>query len=131
VVVASAGNQGARTQQYPAAWSGVVAVAGTDAQDRRATFSNYGSWISVSAPAVDLYSTYPGGFAYGSGTSFAAPLVAGEVALFCAARPTLGCDEAPGVIAQSSVSIDPLNADYTGLLGAGRVNMLNALTTNV
>lgn len=131
VVVASAGNQGASTPQYPAAWSGVVAVAGTDQNDQHASFSNYGTWISVSAPAVNLYSAYPGGFATGSGTSFATPLASGEIALLCAAQPALVSADVPRVIAQSSVDINALNPAYVDLLGAGRIDALRALTMGV
>jgi subtilisin family serine protease len=126
VIVASAGNQDASVEQYPAAWDGVVAVAGTDQYDRHASFSNYGSWISVSAPSVDLVSTYPGGYADGSGTSFAAPLVSGELALVGAAQPASSEDSAAGV-EDSSVAIDALNPAYAGLLGAGRIDALRAL----
>jgi subtilisin family serine protease len=130
VVVASAGNQNTSTPQYPAAWSGVVAVAGTDQNDQRAFFSNYGPWISVSAPAISLYSTYPNGFAYGSGTSFAAPLVSGEAALLRSAQPTLTSTNVVDAIAQGSVDINDLNPAYEDMLGAGRINALSALTTD-
>jgi thermitase len=128
VVVASAGNQDTSTPQYPAGWSGVVAVAGTDQHDQHAFFSNYGPWISISAPAVDLYSTYPNGFAYGSGTSFAAPLVAGEAALLRSAQPMLTSTNVCDAIARGSVDINDLNPAYEEMLGAGRIDALGALT---
>jgi thermitase len=129
VVVASAGNQDTSTPQYPAGWSGVVAVAGTDQNDQRASFSNFGPWISVSAPAVNLYSTYPNGFAYGSGTSFAAPLVSGEAALLRSAQPTLTSTNVDDAIAQGSVDINDLNPACEDMLGAGRIDALSALTS--
>lgn len=128
VVVASAGNDGASVPQYPAAWSGVLAVAGTDQNDRRASFSNYGPWISVSAPAVDLYSTYPNGFACGSGTSFAAALVSGEAALLQSQQPMLTATDVSNRIAQGSVDINDLNPTYEEMLGAGRIDALKAFT---
>lgn len=127
VVVASAGNQAATAEQYPAAVGGVVAVAGTDRFDRRAAFSNYGPWVVVSAPAVDLYSTYPGGYAEGSGTSFAAPLVSGELALVLAAQPALSAEAAAQSAAHGSVPIDGLNPGFAALLGTGRIDALRAL----
>jgi subtilisin family serine protease len=127
VIVASAGNLDTTAEQYPAALDGVMAVAGTDQLDHHASFSNYGSWIGVSAPAVDLYSTYPGGYAEGSGTSFAAPLVSGELALLLAAQPALPGDAAEESIAAGSVPIDAINPGYAGLLGEGRIDALRAL----
>jgi subtilisin family serine protease len=128
LVVASAGNQGTGVPHYPAAWPGVLAVAGTSPGDLVAPFSNHGSWIGVSAPAVDLYSTYPGGYASGSGTSFAAPLVSGEAALVWAQQPDLANDEVAAQVAHGSVPIDALNPSLAGLLGAGRIDALRALT---
>lgn len=76
VVVAAAGNSGRNVLDYPAAYSNVIAVAATDANDRRASFSNYGSYVDVAAPGVNILSTVPGGYKYYSGTSFASPHVA-------------------------------------------------------
>lgn len=130
IVVASTGNQDSTTPQYPAAWDGVVSVAGTDQNDRHASFSNYGTWVSVSAPGVNLYSTYPGGYAYGSGTSFAAPLVAGEAALLWAATPSLDAEHVTGAIEQGSVDINSNNPGYQDMLGNGRIDAATALTVN-
>ncbi|MCZ7527377.1 MAG: S8 family serine peptidase [Acidimicrobiia bacterium] len=64
LVVAAAGNDGADTPTYPAALDGVLAVTATDRNDQLAPFSNFGSWVDVAAPGVDITSTYtyvPGG----------------------------------------------------------------------
>jgi thermitase len=82
LIVAAAGNNGSTTPMYPAAYSGVVAVAATNSSDTLASFSNRGSWITLAAPGVNIASTTTdSGYAAVNGTSFASPLVAGTAAL--------------------------------------------------
>src|SRR5690606_39301672 len=96
VLVAAAGNEGARTSagaapySYPAALPGVVAVGATDAGLRRASFSNGNASVLVAAPGVDIMGAGPGGeYWVGRGTSQAAALVSGVVALVKAEYPEL------------------------------------------
>jgi subtilisin family serine protease len=91
VVVAAAGNVGNSVRQYPAAESDkVLSVAATTAADTLASFSTFGSWVGVAAPGDGLTSTIPGGgYATWSGTSMAAGLVSGEVALVRSRMPRL------------------------------------------
>lgn len=85
-LVAAAGNDGpAAGPVYPAAYPDALAVTATDALDRIYAQANQGGYVDLSAPGVDLW--VPGGAAgrYVSGTSFAAALVTGAVALHLAA----------------------------------------------
>jgi subtilisin len=83
VCVASAGNDGEAIQVWPASYSDVIGVAGTNNSLTRSTWSNFGSpLVTLAAPDEGLITTYPmQHYAQVSGTSFSAPQVAGAAAL--------------------------------------------------
>jgi subtilisin family serine protease len=127
VLVASAGNNDTSSPQYPAAYPGVMAVAATDLFDRKAPFSNYGSYVFVDAPGSHIISAVPGGgYGIASGTSFSAPMVAGMAALVRSLR----YNDTTTIIAQSTVRIDGNNPRYVGQLGYGRVDLRRAVRSS-
>ncbi|MBX3102302.1 MAG: S8 family serine peptidase [Bacteroidetes bacterium] len=128
MLVGAAGNESVSTPLYPAAYNNVIAVAATAQSDAKASFSNYGSWVDISSPGVSIYSTVAG--ANGSnnsyqsynGTSMATPLVAGLLALAKSYKPTATNAEIISCLYSSADNINSQNPNFTGQLGAGRIN---------
>lgn len=109
VVIAAAGNgASAQEEQFPAAEGayGLLPVAASSAAAQLAGFSNFGSWIEVAAPGDGITSTVPGGgFGTWSGTSMAAPIVAGTAALVRALQPALSAKDLARYLARSTSAL--------------------------
>lgn len=120
-VVCAAGNANNTAPSYPAAYPECISVAATDQNDRRASFSSYGSTVDVAAPGVQINaSCRGGGFCGMSGTSMASPVTAGVLALLVGRGITTA--QARGILENTA---DPLTGQ-TGL-GRGRINALKAM----
>ena len=136
VVVAAAGNSGNPSKTYPGAYTNAIAVAATDNQDNKASFSEYGSWVDVAAPGVNVYSTFPThpfylqteygrseNYDFGSGTSMATPMTSGVVALiWSTGKYTYASD----VRSRLELTADKISGTGTYWL-AGRINAGNAV----
>ncbi|MBB2942727.1 type VII secretion-associated serine protease mycosin [Actinoplanes lutulentus] len=132
-VVAAAGNEreDGSPISYPAADTGVIAVAATDSADRYGSYSNAGSYVDVAAPGSNIVSTYPtaltgGEYAAMSGTSMAAPQVAAVAALLEAYQPALNPSQIEKILEASAVDLGAAGFDYN--YGNGRVDAVAALT---
>jgi subtilisin family serine protease len=124
VPVCAAGNEGATSLLYPAAFPECIAVAATDSADAHAEFSNAGAELDVSAPGVNILSTLGGGtYGYASGTSMATPYVSAVAALVLATG--VPPDDVQSRLQQTADDLGPVG--YDTQFGAGRVNALRAV----
>lgn len=132
VVVFAAGNSNRDTDvtpEYPGVYPEVIAVAATDQQDKKASFSNYGTNVDVSAPGVNIYSAYLNdAYAFLGGTSMASPHVAGLAALIWSRNRTLTNQQVRQIIESTCDNIDAQNPTFVGKLGKGRINAFKALS---
>lgn len=130
LVVAAAGNSNNELALYPAAYENVLAVASSDENDIRSTFSNFGRYVDITAPGTNIYTTnYDNAYRVDSGTSLAAPIVSGAAALVWAHRPTLtALQVAEQLRVTSDENLYNSNPSYIYKLGRGRLDVGKALT---
>jgi subtilisin family serine protease len=130
VLIAASGNDNTEQPGYPAAYPEVFAVAATDAEGRKAPFSNYGDYIDVAAPGVSIASTYPGNhYAALSGTSMASPHVTALAALIRSANPQLTNLEVMDIMRQTATDLGEPGKDI--YFGYGQIDIARALAQAV
>jgi len=126
VVVAAAGNSGSTSYSYPGACNYTIAVGATDSSDKKASFSNYGDWVDIVAPGVNIFSTRKGGsYGYWNGTSFSSPITAALAAILKSEDSTYSPDEIETIMEQTADDLGSPGKDI--YFAWGRVNFLAAL----
>jgi thermitase len=126
VLIAASGNDNTAQPGYPAAYPEVFAVAAVDARKHKATFSNYGDYIDVTAPGVSIASTYPNNqYAALSGTSMASPHVTALAALVRSTNPALKNTEVYEIMRQTAQDLGSPGRDP--YFGFGLIDVVNAV----
>jgi len=140
VIIGAAGNDYTSSKSYPAGYNNVIAVSASDSNDKIAFFSDFGSWIDVAAPGVDILSLRAEGtdmygdgthivdgyYYVASGTSMSCPHVAGLAGLILSRARRIDLDLSPleiKTILRSST--DPVLSNIC--CGLGRVNAKKAM----
>jgi Subtilase family len=128
LLVAAAGNAGPKSPPlFPAANPNVIAVSGTDAQDRLFTASNRGAHIALAAPGTDIFLPAPDQkYQMASGTSFSAAYVSGIAALLLERNPTLKPNEVRAILTSTARDLGAPGKDE--LFGYGEADAFAATT---
>ncbi|MER1984523.1 MAG: S8 family serine peptidase [Solibacillus sp.] len=128
VVVAAAGNGGGSADvSFPAALNNVISVAALAEKDQHYTRSNVGATVDLSAPGAGVFSTSMTAEKYttGSGTSYAAPHVAGVAALYKLKHPEASAAEIEEVLKKTAQDVGTKGRDDK--TGEGKVDAAAAL----
>lgn len=137
ITIFAAGNDNGDAAYYPGYYSGAFTIAATNNQDVKSWYSNYGSWVEISAPGGEtntvnargvLSTLTNNGYGFYQGTSMACPHVSGVAALMASvAFGELSPDEIAEILLSTTDDIYALNPGFIGKLGTGRLNALSAL----
>jgi subtilisin family serine protease len=128
LMIAAAGNAGAKSPPlYPAANPNVIAVSGTDAQEKLFTASNRGNHIALAAPGADIFLPAPDEkYQIASGTSFSAAYVSGVAALLLERNPALKPNEVRAILTKTARDLGAPGPDDR--FGAGEADAFAAVT---
>lgn len=131
LMVAAAGNAGAKSPPlYPAANPNVIAVSGTDAQQKLFTASNRGKHIAIAAPGADIFLPAPDDkYQITSGTSFSAAYVSGVAALIMERNPALKPGDVRAILTNTARDLGAPGRDDQ--FGAGEADAFAAVTAAI
>ena len=138
LVIASSGNDGVSTVSCPACDTRAISVGASNWRDERASYSNYGTGIDITAPGGQcysnttaegcIYSAYlAGGYTFMQGTSMAAPQVTGTAAIVASVTGLRGAALRSRL---ESTADDKGAAGYDTTFGNGRLNSYRAVTNS-
>jgi hypothetical protein len=127
LMVAAAGNAGAKSPPlYPAANPNVIAVSGTDAQEKLFAASNRGNHVAIAAPGADIFLPAPDEkYQIASGTSFSAAYVSGVAALMLERNPALKPNDVRAILTRTARDLGVPGRDDQ--FGAGRTDAFAAV----
>lgn len=131
LVIGAAGNLGGDEPFYPAAYAATMAIGAIRNNDSPWPASNYGEWIDLVAPGFAIYSTtndlenYYEGYTFMSGTSMAAPHVAGVAGLLLSQSPTRTVADLRQILTQTALDLGQPGVDPQ--FGHGRLDSWAAL----
>ncbi len=132
LIVAASGNSEQDEACYPAAYPSVISVGSVDARGVHLDFSNFGSFLSLTAPGYSINAAWPGDrYAKISGTSASAPIVTGAIAA------TMSNGTGVRMRAREAAEIVMKNADEAGLpgpdseFGSGILNMARVMNRSL
>ena len=140
IVIFAAGNSNSSAQWYPAYYENTVSVSAIGPDWKKASYSNYGSWVDIAAPGGEtnlgatngVLSTLPKSqYGFFQGTSMACPHVSGIAALALANRTEqLTPEQLQKKLLTGVVDIDSHNPGYEGKLGSGHIDAFLAIQNN-
>lgn len=131
LLVAAAGNNGVEVPFYPAAYDNVLSVTAVTSTNTKATFSNFGAFVDVSAPGVGIFTTsYGNAYTSTQGTSFSSPIAAGAAALVMAEFPSYTPQQVAEQlrVTSNSTELYASNPALVGKMGFGLLDVYSALT---
>ena len=135
LIISTAGNTGEREVRYPAAFEGVIGVGAVNSSKKIESYSTLGDHVSLVAPGASVYTTsLYSGYSSVSGTSFAAPQVAGTAALIWSVAPDISSEDVRQILFQSAEDLGEPGKDFVfgnGLLNTeAAVNLAKAKYAN-
>ncbi len=129
-IVTSAGNDNLNAIKYPGYLPGVITVTSIGENLKKSEFANYSPYVSVAAQGENILSASPGNrFIYRSGTSMAAPIIAGQAAIILQLAPAESSHYVRDRILNTAKPIYHANDyQYWDMLGTGDADVWNSIT---